>query len=163
MDTHRWRQWGDFASLYFGMFPTARFAVTAGRGRLRRRWTPLCWLACTALAGCGGGVSIGFGLGDSIDRSPPSVSLAAAPTSVAAGQPVRLIAAAADENGIDVVAFFRLDNGQQQPLGTLGRAPYELTVNAPDDGRTVLTVFARAIDNFGNRADSALVNVAVTH
>ena len=103
-----------------------------------------------------------MGIGDDFDDSPPSVSLAASPGTVVAGQPVRLVAAAADENGIDVVAFFRLDNGQPAPLGTVGRPPYELTVNAPNDGRTVLTLFARAIDNLGNRADSALVDVAVT-
>lgn len=113
------------------------------------------------LAACGGGVSIGFGIGDDFDRSPPSVSLAASPGSVAPGQPVRLVAAAADENGIDVVGFFRLDNGQPTPLGTVGRPPYELTVTAPNDGRTVLTLFARAIDNVGNRADSALVDVSI--
>jgi hypothetical protein len=118
--------------------------------------------AALLLAGCGGGISIGFGVGDDFDRSPPSVSLAASPGTVAAGQPVRLVAAAADENGIDVVGFFRLDNGQPTPLGTVGRPPYELTVNAPNDGRTVLTLFARAIDNLGNRADSALVDVVVT-
>ena len=114
------------------------------------------------LVACGGGISIGVGIGDGFDNRPPSVSLAASPGVVVAGQPVRLVAAAADENGIDVVGFFRLDNGVPQPLGTISRPPYELVINAPADGRTVLTLFARAIDNIGNRADSALVEVAVT-
>lgn len=136
---------------------------SAGRpGAARRARAALALVAGLGLAACGGGVSIGFGVGDDFDRSPPSVSLAASPGSVALGQPVRLVAAAADENGIDVVGFFRLDNGQPTPLGTVGRPPYELTVTAPNDGRTVLTLFARAIDNLGNRADSALVDVFIT-
>lgn len=136
---------------------------SAGRPRAARRArAALALVAGLGLAACGGGVSIGFGVGDDFDRSPPSVSLAASPGSVAPGQPVRLVAAAADENGIDVVGFFRLDNGQPTPLGTVGRPPYELTVTAPNDGRTVLTLFARAIDNLGNRADSALVDVFIT-
>lgn len=116
---------------------------------------------CALLSACGGGISIGFGI-DDFDRTPPSVSIAASPGSVAPGQPIRLVAAAADENGIDVVGFFRLDNGQAQPLGTLGRPPYELTVTAPTDGRSVVSYFARAIDNIGNRADSARVDVVIT-
>ena len=127
-----------------------------------RLWRHAVLVSCVALAACGGGVTIGLGLDGTFDRSPPSVSLAASVSSVVAGQPVRLVAAAADENGIDVVAFFRLDNGQPQPLGTLGRPPYELTVNAPTDGRSVFSVFARAIDNAGNRADSAVIDIAVT-
>lgn len=131
--------------------------------RLLLRLAP--WLvlgtAGAALSACGGGIAIGFGT-DNFDRTPPSVSIAASPGSVVAGQAVTLVAAAADENGIDVVGFFRLDNGQAQALGTIGRPPYELTVAAPSDGRTVVSFFARAIDNVGNRADSALVNVVIT-
>ncbi|GAP38866.1 Ig-like domain-containing protein [Piscinibacter sakaiensis] len=114
------------------------------------------------LAGCGGGIAIGIGIGvDDINRGPPSVSIAASPTRVAPGQAVQLVAAASDENGIDVVAFFRLDNGQPQPLGTLGRPPYELTTTAPNDGRTRMTVFARAIDNLGSVADSQRIDIEI--
>ncbi len=79
-----------------------------------------------------------------------------------AGHDVVLIAAAADDSGIDTVAFFRLDPGEQRPLGTLARPPYQLSVTAPSDGRAVMRVFARAIDNVGKRADSAVIDIAIT-
>jgi hypothetical protein len=113
------------------------------------------------LSACGGGVSIGFGFGDNVDRSPPSVSLTASATTVAPGQAFRLIAAAADESGIESVAFVQVDTGQERSLGVLGSPPYELTVSAPTDGRTALGFYARATDRFGNRANSNTVAVAV--
>ncbi len=113
------------------------------------------------LVGCGGGVSFGFGTGYPFDDSPPSISLAASAGSVFAGQTVTLVAAAADENGIDVVIFYRIDPGEQRPLASLSRPPYELSVTAPNDGRQSLRVFARAIDNVGNRTDSAVIDIAI--
>ena len=115
-----------------------------------------------ALVGCGGGITIGFGGGTSFDDGPPSVSLVASSGSVVAGQNVVLTAAAADASGIDTVGFFRLDPGVQVPLGTITRPPYQLSVTAPNDGRTVLRVFARAIDNVGERSDSAVLEIVVT-
>ncbi|HJV59602.1 MAG TPA: Ig-like domain-containing protein [Albitalea sp.] len=116
--------------------------------------------AVLLLGACGGGVYLGFG--DGFDDSPPSVSLAAADASVAAGQSARFVAAAADESGIDHVAFYRVDPNGAQWLGNDLSAPYEWLVNAPTDGRTALSVFARATDNNGNRADSPIVTIAVT-
>jgi hypothetical protein len=116
--------------------------------------------ALAALAACGGGLSIGIGGYD--DFSPPSVSLVAEGSSVRAGQALRFSAAAADESGIDSVAFYRLDNNSWVRLGSDGVAPYEWLVLAPNDGRTTLRVFARATDNAGNQADSADVVVDVT-
>ena len=118
------------------------------------------WLAALLLAGCGGGIHVGFGFG--FDDSPPSVQLASASSSVPAGEPVQFIAAASDENGIDHVSFFRLDAGGEVFLGRDDTAPYQFTVLAPTDGRGALTVFARATDNAGNAADSAAVTVAIT-
>ncbi len=125
--------------------------------------THLVTLAAAAvLVGCGGGVAIGFGGGENFDSSPPSVSIAASSLSVAAGQQVTLIAAASDESGIDAVAFYRLDPGEQRVLGTLARPPYTLSVTAPSDGRSVMQVFARAIDNVGKRADSQIIDIAIS-
>lgn len=131
---------------------------------LRRRHLPLkivLAIAGALLGGCGGGITFGFGGGTLFDDGPPSISLVASSASVGAGQSVLLSAAAADASGIDTVAFFRLDPGGQFPLGTIARPPYQLSVTAPDDGRSVLRVFARAIDNVGARADSAVVEIAI--
>jgi len=127
------------------------------------------WCAALAaamlLAGCGGGVSIGFGYiydgDDYYDVYAPSVSLAVAQASVVAGQPVDMVAAAADENGIESVAFYRLDGDRAVLLGTDGAEPFEWQTLAPTDGRTRLLLFARARDNAGNRADSATVSIAI--
>ncbi|SRR5258706_14108431 len=125
--------------------------------RIRARWL---YAVLLLLQGCGGGVSFGFGSG--FDASPPSVTLATAANSVAAGQPVRFVAAAADANGIAQVSFYRLDPAGAVLLGRDANEPYEWNVVAPSDGRTSLTVFARALDNEGNTADSAAVTVSVT-
>jgi Bacterial Ig domain len=120
------------------------------------------WLALLAVLGlgaCGGGFYLGYEYG--LDNTPPSVSLAVANTSVRAGDVLRVSAAAADDNGIDNVAFYRLDGNGAVLLGSDGRDPYEWQVTVPSDGRTVLTLFARATDWDGNRADSAAVSVNV--
>jgi Bacterial Ig domain len=121
-------------------------------------------LLAAALAGCGGGLYIGIGDGDfdGYDDRPPTVSLTVPVTSIQAGQPLALIASASDENGIDDVIFYRVDGGTFTALGSDGSSPYELTTTAPTDGRTTLTVMARARDNAGNSTDSALVSVTVT-
>lgn len=147
----------------FGM--TARHVPSIDERPSRRGWRRgglVAWAALVALAGCGGGVAIGFGGGTDFDAAPPSVTIASSAASVVAGQAVTLIAAASDDTGIDVVAFYRLDPGEQKALGTLARPPYRLSVTAPDDGRTVMQVFARAIDVVGRRTDSAVLDIAVT-
>jgi len=125
--------------------------------RLRR-----CAVASSllALAACGGGIFIGFGGGG--DDGPPSVSLAAGQTTVQAGATLRVVAAAADENGIDDVAFYRLDGNDTVRLGSDGSEPYEWQLVVPSDGRSTLQVFARATDGFGNRADSNVLTLTVT-
>jgi len=113
-----------------------------------------------ALTACGGGAFFGFG---SVDDVPPAVSLATAVTTVQAGQTVRYVAAATDENGIDNVAFYQVEsNGSETLLGRDSSEPYEWTATAPTDGRTSLAVFARATDNNGNETDSSTVTITVT-
>jgi hypothetical protein len=57
------------------------------------------WLAALPwLPGCGGGVFVSWSGG--LDDTPPSVNLTTAATRVPAGQPVRFVAAASDENGV---------------------------------------------------------------
>ena len=122
------------------------------------RWVVLgtVWLV---LGACGGGVFLSIG---DIDGFDPSVSLASAADSVRAGQTVRFAAAAADESGIDHVAFYRIEpNGGMVLLGTDTREPYEWVATAPDDGRAALEVFARARDGSGREADSHVVSVTI--
>ena len=128
-------------------------------GRLRGAMQTLVPCLCAALAGCGGGFYLG--IDGSFDNTPPSVSLAAGASSVQAGQSLRVVAAAADDSGIDRVAFYQLDGNTAVLLGSDGREPYEWNVLVPSDGRGELTLFARAYDWDGNRADSARVVVTV--
>lgn len=151
--------------------PPIRLAAAPTRRLPGRRASVVALLL---LAGCGGGVSIGFGtaggvsvgvggtFGDALDRTAPSVSLTTAAASVQAGRSIRLAAAAADESGIESVSFARLDGDTPVVLATLGAGPYEIETTAPTDGRSTVAYFARATDNEGNRADSARVLVTVT-
>lgn len=120
----------------------------------------LALLAVVGLSSCGG--SLSFGFGTFFDDASPSVSIASAQASVRAGQQVRVVAAAADESGIDSVAFYRVDGNASVFLGFDTTEPYEWQVTAPVDGRTTLELFARATDNAGNHADSAVVSINVT-
>lgn len=124
-----------------------------------RRRALVSLLAAAALAGCGGGLYLEFGDGN---LGPPSVSLAAAVSSVPAGGTVRVVAAAADEDGIDEVALYRIDDGRAVFLGSDAAAPYEWDVAVPDDGRGTLRLFARATDGWGDRADSRELVLTVT-
>jgi Bacterial Ig domain len=114
------------------------------------------------LAACGGGFSLGINIGSALDFSPPSISIAVSPSAVRAGDSVHIVAAAADESGIDAVSFYRFDGNTAVLLGSVGSEPFEWLVTAPGDGRATLRVFARALDRAGNRADSAVVAVGVT-
>jgi hypothetical protein len=119
------------------------------------------WLAAALWSsGCGGGLFVGWSGGG--DNTPPSVNLTSAATSALAGQPVRFVAAASDENGVERVAFFRVDPDGTTLLGTDFSTPYEWTATAPADGRATLAVFARAVDFEGNAADSPTVSVTIT-
>ncbi len=123
-------------------------------------------LAATAaitllLAGCGGGLYLGWG--DCCDSGAPSVSITTAQTSVAAGGSLHVVAAASDnDSGIDEVAFYRVDGGIDTRLGSDGSAPYAWDVPVPADGRSSVSVFARARDGAGNTADSNRLTIAVT-
>jgi hypothetical protein len=142
------------------MHRATRLGATVALARWRVTFAAAAF--CMSLISCGGGLSIGIGYGGSLDVWPPSVSLAAAQSSVAAGAGVMLAAAAADESGIDSVAFYRLDGDREVLLGSDGSEPFEWQAVAPTDGRTTMTVFARATDRAGKRADSRALQIAVT-
>lgn len=116
--------------------------------------------AVLAVAGCGGGIWVG--IGDDFD-DPPAVSLTASSAQAPAGASITLAAAAADDDGIDGVEFYRLEGGGGvQRLGSDFQAPYELAVVVPTDGRSALQVFARAYDFDGNAADSEVLAITIT-
>lgn len=116
--------------------------------------------AAALLAGCGGGLYIG--IGDDGYDDPPQVSLVASSGSAAAGQPLRLAAAASDDFGVDRVQFFRIErDGSATALGTDSVAPYEWDTSMPATTANEVRFFARAFDGAGQRADSATVAVTL--
>ncbi|MFT3663694.1 Ig-like domain-containing protein [Piscinibacter sp.] len=127
-----------------------------------RRIAALSASLALLLAGCGGGVYLGWSWGDD-DFGPPSVSITSAQASVPAGGTLRVVAAASDaDSGIDEVAFYRVDPGADTRLGSTGRPPYEWNVPVPADGRSTLTVYARARDGASRTAESDRLTVSVT-
>lgn len=114
------------------------------------------------LAGCGVGLSLGWSDDDWYRSDRPSVSIASPQASAPAGGSVRVIAAASDDDGIDSVAFYRLDGTAWLRLGADTSSPYEWDVAVPADGRTTLDVFARARDRFGHERDSDVLRFTVT-
>lgn len=112
------------------------------------------------LAACGG--SLSFGFGTVFDDVPPSISVTSNVGTVQAGQAVTVIAAAADENGVVDVRFYRDDNGVANLICTDASEPYQCVVTAPGDGRTSMSVFARARDPDGNTSQSDTLTITIT-
>lgn len=113
------------------------------------------------LASCGGSITIGFGSGFD---DPPNVSLAVVPDRAPPGTVLRLLAAAADDHRVAGVQFFRLEpDGRLLHLGEDATPPYEGQTLVPADGRSAVRLLARAIDDVGQTADSAVVVVTVQY
>ena len=113
-----------------------------------------------ALAGCGGGFFLLFVESDFVSE-PPSVSVTTA-TSAQRGETIRLSADAADDIGIDQVAFFRDEGVDGVLLGADGDAPYELDTQIPLTAVGTVQYFARATDLDGNVTRSATVSVTLS-
>ena len=109
------------------------------------------------LPGCYG--SLSFGIGP--DDDPPSVSLAAAPTTAAPGERIGLVAAADDDYAVREVQFFRIDVGGSTLLGRDSSAPYALETTVPTGASGTVRYFARAVDDAGQDSDSQEVVVTV--
>ena len=122
-------------------------------------------LAATALlAGCGGGLYLGFELGGGFGDTP-AVDLAVSPAAARAGDAVQLVAAASDRDGIDDVRFYRVESdGSRTLLGSDGVAPFEwsVVVRAADAAAGVLRLQAVARDGVGDTGDSAVRVIAVS-
>ena len=90
------------------------------------------------------------------------MSLAATPDPVDAGESLSVVAAASDpESGVESVRLYRLDGNIRVLLGEDRVAPYQWQVVAPTDGRTTLSLYARATDREGHWAESDVITVAV--
>lgn len=117
--------------------------------------------AALALSGCGGGFFVGVNIGGDGDGRAPDVSIVANVGSAAPGATVQLTAAASDADGIDQVAFFRLEGADAVLLGSDGSSPYQADAQVPLDAGATVSFFARATDRSGERRDSAPVTLAV--
>jgi hypothetical protein len=131
---------------------------------MNRRLTSIALLlaAATSLTACGGGIVLGYNYVDDYGYfdAPPTVQMSPLPPVVQVGGTLVLGAAAADEDGIDEVAFYRIDGPFATFLGADRSPPYQVATPVPGD-RSVLGFFARATDRAGRRADSAVVSTNV--
>jgi hypothetical protein len=128
----------------FWLRPTAKLAAAA---------------AALALAGCGGGVFVGY---DGSSDYPPDVNLVASPPAAFQGEPVDLAAAASDDYAVRRVDFFRSDSvGGVEFLGSDYAPPYGLRTALPRTPDGGVSYSARAIDDVGQFTDSAWLVVTV--
>jgi hypothetical protein len=113
--------------------------------------------ATLALGACSVGLSLGIGP----DDDPPSVSLAAAPSTAAPGERIGLVAAASDDYEVREVQFWRVDADGDTLLGIDTGAPYAIETTLPTDAVGQVRYFARAIDDADQRARSEEAVVTV--
>lgn len=115
--------------------------------------------AIVPLAGCGGGVYVGWGgEGD----FPPSVSLAATVDRASPGDTVRFTAAATDDFEVRSVTLYRRDrDGRNLRIETQQAWPWTFDVVIPAEATGTLRYFARAEDDVGQTGDSAFVEILV--
>lgn len=136
---------------------TLTVRAPTGRPRMQRlRAAP--WLAAAAL-----GLLLNGCSSSEDSENAPSVTLAATPTSAAAGAIVLLIAVASDDQGVSEVRFYRVDSGSNTLLGTLNTSPYQLQATLPANATGSVAYFARAVDADDNTTDSNQAAVTITN
>lgn len=129
------------------------------RARHRRPWGAV--VLAGALAGCGGGVSLGIGIGWGDDDDPPRVALSASAATVPPGGGFTLWVDARDDGVVEQVDFFEvLPDGSRRWLRDDGVAPYELVLQAPVSPG-VWRYQAVAYDNWGQRGYSEVLTITV--
>ncbi len=134
---------------------TAR--APTGRSRMQHlRAAP--WLAAAAL-----GLLLNGCSSSEDSEGAPSVTLAATPTSAAAGAVVLLIAVASDDQGVSEVRFYRVDSGANPLLGTRNTSPSQLQATLPAHATGSVAYFARAVDADDNTTDSNQAAVTITN
>jgi hypothetical protein len=119
------------------------------------RWAALALAA--SLSACNLGLSFGYGP----DDDPPSVSLAASPTTAPPGAVIGLVAAANDDYVVSEVRFYRVDATGSTLLGRDRDAPFALETVLPAGAATEVRYFARAVDDADQATDSEDVVVVV--
>ena len=118
-------------------------------------------ILAASLAGCSGGVYLGYEYSD-YDDQPPSVSLASSSTAARAGEVVRLVAAASDDYYVDRVEFYHVDDqGLGSRITILSSPPYTVDVIVPVSSTGVVYFMARAVDDVGQMRDSSIIAVTV--
>lgn len=135
----------------------------ARRGPARRRHaaSALGLAALGLVAGCGGGVVIGFGGGDWFDDERPVVSLFASPESASRGDTVTLTADPDDDGEVVQVRFYRLDGVGSTEIGRRDGPPWTWSTTVPTDAGTSVGYWAQARDDRGQRGSSTTVEVLV--
>jgi hypothetical protein len=129
--------------------------------RARTVLTIAALIAAAPLAGCRVGAYAYTGIGVGPVDDPPSVNLAASPSTASPGETIGLVAAASDDYRVVEVEFYRLDVGGRTLLGRDGSAPYALDTVMPAGARGEVRYLARAVDDAGQTGDSPPVSVTV--
>jgi hypothetical protein len=136
---------------------------------LPRALAALLVAATLVLSGCGGGISVGVGIGyDGYDDggygdSAPTVSLGLSTLSAGAGTTVRLTAQPYDDYAVTQVDFdLAYPDGRVVALGGVRAAPWQLDVVLPaGTGGHVLNLRARAWDDAGQSGVSRWIGISV--
>jgi hypothetical protein len=102
-------------------------------------------------AACGGG-----------DSEPPTITLAAIPTSGAVGATITLSATADDDEAVTEVRFYRVGSTSEELLATFSASPYLFQTTIPTGASGSVTYRATAVDDDDQETDSNLVAVSVT-
>jgi hypothetical protein len=133
----------------------ARLASTPNLRLTRLLRTTSQALCALLLAACSGSLTITIG------NEPPTLSLAAAPSTLSVPGNISLSAIATDNGGIREVLFYRLVENTPAQLAQVTTAPYQTTVALGRADNGSVRFFARAFDNEGASADSAVITVTV--
>ncbi len=136
---------------------------------LPRALVALLVAATLVLSGCGGGISVGVGIGyggyadGGYGDSAPTVSLGLSTLSAGAGTTVRLTAQPYDDYAVTQVDFdLAYPDGRVVALGGVRAAPWQLDVVLPaGTGGHVLNLRARAWDDAGQSGVSRWIGISV--
>lgn len=131
--------------------PAARLRQPSTPSRRRFVLSSVGLAAAAVLGGCGGG-----------DSDPPTIALAAIPTSGVVGATITLSADADDDDGIAEIRFYRVTSTSEELLATFTAAPYLLQTTIPTGASGTVGYRATAVDTDDQETDSNTVEITVT-